>query len=168
MLPWNDRRSRLTRLYRADLELRALSHGEIWITDGGESVAVWLPSGLDALLSADDLAALERVSAVALAGRRAVLDEVDNLVALARRPCDWQLAAMGTLPISQDRGFGGAVLEPRLQELDRSASTAGLETSTTDNVRFSRRRGFEVDTEFDSLPHGAPTTWLMHRPVSPS
>jgi GNAT superfamily N-acetyltransferase len=167
-LPWNDRRSRLTRLYRADLELLALPHGEVWITHGGESVAVWLPSGVDALLGAGDLAELERVSTLALAGRRAVLDEVDNLVALARRPCDWQLATMGTLPTSQGRGFGAAVLEPRLRQLDRSESTAGLETSTADNVRFYRRHGFQVDTEFDSLPHGAPTTWLMHRPVRPS
>jgi GNAT superfamily N-acetyltransferase len=163
-LPWNDRHSRLRQLYRADLELVALPHGEVWITDGGESVAVWLPHGVHARLGADDLAELERVSSAALAGRRAALDEVDDLIAIARRTCDWQLATMGTLPTSQGRGFGAAVLEPRLRELDRSKSTAGLETSTTDNVRFYRRLGFEVDTEFDSLPYGAPTTWLMRRP----
>jgi GNAT superfamily N-acetyltransferase len=162
-LPGADRRSRLTQLYRADLELVALPHGEVWITDGGESVAVWLPRGAYAQLGDHDLAELERVSTTALAGRRAALEEVDNLVALARRPSDWLLATMGTLPTSQGRGLGSTVLEPRLRELDRNHSTAGLETSTTDNVRFYRRHGFEVDAEIDSLPYGAPTTWLMRR-----
>jgi GNAT superfamily N-acetyltransferase len=162
-LPGADRRSRLTQLYRADLELLALPHGEVWITHGGESVAVWLPHGAYARLGDEARAELEHVSTAALAGRRAALDEVDNLVALARRPCDWLLATMGTLPASQGRGFGSAVLEPRLRELDRSNSTAGLETSTADNVRFYRRHGFEVDIEIDSLPHGAPPTWMMRR-----
>jgi GNAT superfamily N-acetyltransferase len=162
-IPWDDRRSRLAQLYRADLERVGLPHGEVWITDGGESVAVWLPRGAYARLGGDDLAELERVSTVVLAGRRAVLDEVDNMIALARRSCDWHLATMGTLPASQGRGFGATVLEPRLRELDRSNATAGLETSTTDNIRFYRRHGFDVDTVIDSLPHGAPTTWLMRR-----
>ncbi len=42
--PGDDRRVRLAALYRADVELLALPHGEVWITDGGESVAVWLPA----------------------------------------------------------------------------------------------------------------------------
>ena len=145
-IPWDDRRSRLAQLYRADLERVGLPHGEVWITDGGESVAGCSAAAHTRRLGGDDLAELERVSTVAvLAGRRAVLDEVDNMIALARRSCDWHLATMGTLPASQGRGFGATVLEPRLRELDRSNATAGLETSTTDNIRFYRRHGFEVE-----------------------
>ncbi len=46
-LPHPDRRDRLANLYRCDVGLVALELGEVWITDCGRSVAVWLPAGAE-------------------------------------------------------------------------------------------------------------------------
>jgi hypothetical protein len=163
-LPGADRRAHLERLYRSDVSTVALRSGEVWMTDGGGSVAVWLPAGV--LTDLDDSAAVA-VDAVAREtfGERqlAILGDVEAAVAHARPAHDWFLATMGTVPWAQRRGLGSVVLQPRLTALDDAGARAALDTSDADNVVFYGRFGFEVVAELERLPHGAPTTWVMSR-----
>ena len=82
-------------------------------------------------------------------------------------PADWRLATMGTRPAHRRRGLGSAVLQPMLDRLDRTAETARLETSDSNNVGFYASLGFCVTAELNDLPHDAPTTWIMDRPPQP-
>jgi ribosomal protein S18 acetylase RimI-like enzyme len=163
-LPVDDRRKRLEELYRSDVSNVALRVGEVWMTDCGESVAVWLPAGAVAGLDVAEVGAVETAAAAAFGSRRLqLLDEVEAAVARTRPTHDWFLATMGTRPGAQRRGLGSAVLQPRLTALDGANARAVLDTSDLDNVGFYRRFGFEIVAELDRLPHGAPTTWVMSR-----
>jgi hypothetical protein len=55
------------------------------------------------------------------------------------------------------------VLVPRLEALDGAKEVATLETSDVRNVEFYARLGFRVAAHLDTLPHDAPTTWVMVR-----
>ena len=55
-----------------------------------------------------------------------------------------------------------------LEQLDRTAATARLETSDVTNLGFYARFGFGVVAELEHLPHRAPTTWIMDRPPQPA
>jgi ribosomal protein S18 acetylase RimI-like enzyme len=164
-LPWRDRRERLTGLYRAELRSLALRVGEVWITDCGRSVAVWLPSTFHVELDPTDVAEREAAAVAAFGERLPVIGEVDGAVARRRPACDWHLATMGTRRGAQRLGLGTDVLRPRLEALDDAAASAVLETSDPANLRFYGRLGFEIVAELDRLAHGAPATWVMKRDV---
>ena len=162
-LPWPDRAQRLARVYRGDIARLALPEGEVWMTEGGESVAVWLPAGAWSGLDDADRAALEAVAQAEFGDRLALIEAVDAQISAARPASAWHLATMGTRPAHQGRGLGAAVLGPRLVALDQAGETAGLETSEIRNVAFYARLGFEVVAEVATPPHDAPHTWLMQR-----
>jgi GNAT superfamily N-acetyltransferase len=166
-LPVADRRQRLTELYRTDLVELALPAGEVWMTDCGSSVAVWIPRVAFGRLGVEQQQRLESAAQQAFRDRMAIVEQVDAEVAAGRSQADWFLATMGTLPDAQGRGLGSAVLGPRLAALDEHGETATLDTSAEANLRFYGRLGFEVVASFERLPHGAPTTWSMLRPASP-
>jgi ribosomal protein S18 acetylase RimI-like enzyme len=159
----DERRRRLTAAFRSDLEWVGLPFGVVEYLAAGAAVAVWLPVGVDARLVDDVQARRTRAADQAFGERRPLVDEVEGVVVAASCPdADWHLATMGTHPEQQRRGLGAAVLAPMPDRLDRSGRSARLETSSADNVRFYGRQGFEIVCELD-LPHGAPTTWIMHR-----
>jgi ribosomal protein S18 acetylase RimI-like enzyme len=163
-LPVPDRRERLERLYRSDLDTVALRAGEVWMTDCGGSVAVWLPAGVFDELGSQGTVAVESAALAAFGNERLeILAGVEATIGRARPAHEWYLATMGTRPGAQRRGLGSAVLQPKLSALDATGARAVLETSDPDNVVFYRRVGFEVVAELDRLPHRAPTTWVMSR-----
>jgi ribosomal protein S18 acetylase RimI-like enzyme len=158
-----DRRARIARAFRSDLETLGLPHGVVTMTDDGAAVAVWLPTGAEALLSDQQRDDRRRLSEELYGDRLHELEQVDKMIESALcPPADWQLATMGTRPSRQSHGLGTAVLQPMLDRLDQAQETARLETSTSPNLRFYRRHGFEVACDLD-LPFRAPTTWVMHR-----
>src|SRR5690606_29802532 len=162
-LPFADRGERLARLYRSDVGTLALRSGEVWLTECGRSVAVWLPTAAFATLDSDDVGVLDASAQSAFGDRLPLVDEVERAVGGVRPPADWHLATMGTMPDARRRGLGSAVLRPRLDALDAAQATAVLETSDPGNLRFYGQLGFEVVAELAQLPHGAPTTWVMER-----
>lgn len=158
-----DRPVRLAEAFRTDLELLALPYGVVTKANECEAVAVWLPAGAGDRLTREIHEHRERIALRIFSDRLDVVEEVEGIVGSA--PCpesDWHLATMGTRPAHQRRGLGSAVLRPMLDQLDRDRQSARLETSIIGNVRFYERHGFDVVTELE-LPHGAPTTWIMHR-----
>jgi ribosomal protein S18 acetylase RimI-like enzyme len=56
----------------------------------------------------------------------------------------WYLSMLGVSPEYQGQGLGGKLLQPVLQEADRTNMPCYLETSTTGAVRFYQRQGFEI------------------------
>jgi ribosomal protein S18 acetylase RimI-like enzyme len=56
----------------------------------------------------------------------------------------WYLAMLGVSPECQGQGIGGKLIQPVLQEADRTKIPCYLETSTAAAVRFYQRHGFEI------------------------
>jgi ribosomal protein S18 acetylase RimI-like enzyme len=77
----------------------------------------------------------------------------------------WYLGTLGVDPALQHRGLGRALLADWLTEVDRSASSAYLETDRPENVAFYQRAGFVVLGEITVL---SVRVWRMQRPGRPS
>lgn len=154
---------RLRGLYRLYAQADGLPHGEIWVTDGCEAAAMWMPPGHNG--PSDD--ALDRLASVIarLFGDRLQAAHDAEAIVLALRPerPHWYLACMGTHPRHQGRGLGSAVIAPVLERCDADGVPAYCDTATERNVRFYARHGFAVVAEAD-VPQGGPHVWLLHRP----
>lgn len=74
----------------------------------------------------------------------------------------WYLAVLGSDPSVRGRGFGQAVMRPRLERCDAEYCPAYLESSKEENVPYYERFGFRVIGEV-TLPNGGPTLWKMWR-----
>jgi ribosomal protein S18 acetylase RimI-like enzyme len=72
----------------------------------------------------------------------------------------WYLGALGVDPGVHGRGIGSALLRGWLEDVDRDARPAYLETDRVENVGFYRRVGFEVVDE--TAIFGA-WVWCMRR-----
>lgn len=74
----------------------------------------------------------------------------------------WYLAVVGSDPALRGRGFGQAVIQPRLDRCDDERCPAYLESSKFANIAYYQRFGFDVTGEI-SVPGGGPTLWQMWR-----
>ena len=157
------RRERLEAIVRADVELLGIPSGQTWIADGGAAAAVWQPAPADPV-APGVIEQLLRVARAAFGDRLPVIDAVESTIR-AHRPNEphWFLGTVGTRPERQRQGLGTAVLRPVLDQLDRAAVPACLETSSLENVTFYTKLGFETVAHLDDLPDGAPETWVMWR-----
>lgn len=161
MLPdESTRAATLEAIYRIDLDVVGLPHGDVWVSDDVTAVAVWTPVGI--ALDPDDQDRLTTVDDL-LGERAGPIADVDRALRPPHGPVDWYLATMGTTPDLQGRGLGSAVLAPKLADLDRRGHVARLDTSDPGNVRFYERHGFSVIRHVTDLPHDAPATWTMER-----
>jgi ribosomal protein S18 acetylase RimI-like enzyme len=159
----DDRRERLARAYRSELLDVGFPLGIVHATTDDCSVAIWLRGRAEPELDDAVRARRAALSADLLRDRAAFVADVDEFVASAPcPPADWYLATVGTRPGRRRRGLASAVLRVQLDRLDERHETARLETSTRGNMGFYERRGFTVVAEL-TPPHGAPTTWVMHR-----
>ena len=72
----------------------------------------------------------------------------------------WYLMMLGVSPECQGQGIGGKLIQPILEEADRSKVPCYLETTTPGGVRFYKRNGFEVVHQdfFAGKPY-----WAMKR-----
>jgi GNAT superfamily N-acetyltransferase len=148
--------------FGALLDLR-LAAGEVWIADGGESVAMWNPPG--GLYLLDPKVPDERWAAVRLGfteverNRWATYDET------LRVPEDvapyWYLGVLATRRSRQGAGLGRAVLAPILAAADRTHLSTYLETASDANLRFYGQLGFAPVREAE-MPDG-PLCWLLRR-----
>jgi ribosomal protein S18 acetylase RimI-like enzyme len=140
-----------------------LRAGEIWMTPGGESAAVWAAPGRWRSSPRDDLAFARAMLHPRLLRRAPLVGW--GLHGVERRhpqrPPHWYLATLGTDPDAQGRGLGTAVLAPVLEECDRDGVAAYLESSKESNIAYYSRFGFRVTGEV-RLPRG-PRVWLMWR-----
>ena len=82
----------------------------------------------------------------------------------ARMPTQphYYLYAIGADPACQGMGIGGQLMAAGLEQADKEAMPAYLESTKESNVSFYRRFGFEV-TALAEPPSGCPPLWLMWR-----
>jgi GNAT superfamily N-acetyltransferase len=141
------------------LDLRMAS-GEVWVADGGDSVAMWDPPGglYQATPAARWAEAQEEFSAVER-GRWATYDEA--LRVPEETALHWYLGVLATRPERQGTGLGRAVLTPILAAADRSHLATYLETASDANLRFYGQLGFAAVREAE-MPDG-PLCWLLRR-----
>lgn len=77
----------------------------------------------------------------------------------------WYLAILGTVPEWQGKSLGGRLLESVLNECDKQAIPAYLESSNIANVPFYQRHGFIVTSEIQ-LPSGPIMRTMLRNPAS--
>lgn len=144
------------------LDLR-LAAGEVWVADGGDSVAMWDPPG--GLYLADPKqpetrwADLHQGFSDVEVGRWATYDKALRVPQDA--PAHWYLGVLATRRARQGTGLGRAVLTPILAAADRTHVTTYLETASDANLRFYGQLGFAPVREAE-MPDG-PLCWLLRR-----
>jgi GNAT superfamily N-acetyltransferase len=148
--------------FGALLDLR-LAAGEVWIADGGDSVAMWNPPG--GLYVTDPNAPEERWAEVRQGFTEVERDRWATYDLTLRVPEDaapyWYLGVLATRRARQGTGLGRAVLAPMLAAADRTHLSTYLETASDANLRFYGQLGFSVVREAD-MPAGPPC-WLLQR-----
>jgi GNAT superfamily N-acetyltransferase len=162
--------------WRADpLRLRALEHfqatrirqlldGEgVWTNDERSCAALWAAPG-------HWRASLRETAELVPSFMRPSLFARMPVVALGwmdlerkhpAKPEHWYLAVLGTEPQAQGRGLGSAVLSRMLEQCDRDAIGAFLESSKESNIDYYARHGFRVVSELRLLR--GPKMWKMWR-----
>ena len=148
--------------FGALLDLR-LAAGEVWIADGGDSVAMWNPPG--GLYLSDPKAPEERWAEVRQGFTEVERDRWATYDETLRVPEDaapyWYLGVLATRRARQGTGLGRAVLAPMLAAADRTHVSTYLETASDANLRFYGQLGFAPVREAE-MPDG-PLCWLLRR-----
>lgn len=131
--------------------------GEVWCTDDGAGVAVWIPPGRPEIDFTVDPPAAEpppdRLERFAIIGP--LMEE--------HTPPEphWYLQLLGTHPDWQRRGIGATLMDVMFERADADGLACYLETETVENVAYYRHHGFDVRSEWD-VPTG-PHMWGMLR-----
>lgn len=161
--PRDDLRPWMLERFHGARDRQMLRAGEVWMTAGGESAAVWAAPDRWRSSVRDDLDFSRAMLHPRLLRRAPLVGW--GLLGLERRhppePPHWYLATLGTEPAAQGQGLGTAVLAPVLEECDRDGVGAYLESSKESNIDYYARFGFRVTAEV-RLPRG-PRVWPMWR-----
>jgi GNAT superfamily N-acetyltransferase len=144
------------------MDLR-MAAGEVWVADGGDSVAMWDPPGGLYVTGREkpehrwtelqqDFSAVERSRWSTYNEALRVPEDV---------PAHWYLGVLATRRARQGTGLGRAVLMPILAAADRARLATYLETASDANLRFYGQLGFAPVREAE-MPDG-PLCWLLRR-----
>lgn len=162
LTPARNRRQRLERFFDALARSTMGSRGEVFVTGDGNGAAVWLPPGGWSVPPAEIVK--ETPTFLRTFGRRLPRMAASLLLIEKKHPTDvphWYLEFLGTRREVQRKGVGTTVITSMLDRCDDEGLPAYLEASSTENVPFYRRHGFDV-TEEIKLPRG-PSVWAMWR-----
>jgi ribosomal protein S18 acetylase RimI-like enzyme len=112
-----------------------------YVTEDGGGAAMWLPPGVE-----PDIETLDRL--VQANADPAILPDVGAMFdAMARYHPEaphWYLPLIGTDPMRQGQGIGGALMHHALARCDRDGAAAYLESSNPRNIPLYQRHGFEI------------------------
>jgi GNAT superfamily N-acetyltransferase len=131
----------------------------VWVTDGGESTALWSPPGPE---SPEVEALWAGASAHLGSDEIARCDAWDAAVGPHHPDTPhWYLGVLATASAFQGQGLGPAVARPGIDAAAEAGLPAFLETGAESNVQLYERMGFHVTGEIDdpSLPRG----WCLRR-----
>ena len=163
LLPSGRREERLTRFFRAELQVVGFPHEVVWTTEGLLGGAIWAKPGHWRVPVAATVK--ETPDMFGVFGRRLWLALWTRL-RMERlhpgKPESWYLAAIGLDPSQQGRGLGSALMQPMLERMDEEGTPAYLEASSTRSRALYERHGFETTGEI-RLPRGGPSIWPMWR-----
>lgn len=134
-----------------------------YVSDDFGGAAMWLPPGVEPDVETLDRLIRENADPAILSDVEAIFD------AMARYHPEvphWYLPLIGTDPIRQGEGIGGALMRHALARCDRDGVAAYLESSNPRNIPLYQRHGFEIlgTIQFGSSPVLTP----MLRPPQPA
>lgn len=165
MLPDEDRRpGALRRYFAIEAKHIALAHGlSVAATDGTGTLGAALVLPPDRWRMPVGVLAAHGAGYLRVFGGRTpralgVLTAIERCH--LRRP-HYYLAYIGVIPAAQNRGLGGALLEPIVARCDREGVPAYLEASNPACARLYERLGFATVRQI--RPLGAPPVRLMVR-----
>jgi len=155
------RERRLIQVFQSYLR-DAVRVGEVITTVDRSGAALWKPPGKWKLGNAAIARSLP--SLLSAFGRRlpAALEVERKVESQHPQQPHWYLAMLGTDPIAQGKGIGGAVITQVTNRCDEDGLPAYLESSKEQNVPYYQRFGFEVTGE-TRLGVDGPTIWFMWR-----
>jgi ribosomal protein S18 acetylase RimI-like enzyme len=135
---------------------------ELYMSEDGNGVAVWLPIGKWKVSNADLLRSTPGV--VRTFGRRTptILKVISAMEKVHPEEPHYYLEFLGTHRTVQGKGLGSAVIGEMLERCDGEGVPAYLENSNPRNTPFYARHGF-VERAFIKLPEGAPPLLAMWR-----
>jgi GNAT superfamily N-acetyltransferase len=145
----------------------ALVHGEGYITEGGDAVALWLPPGgttptPEGMGEAGIGDAAHELGAEVMDRLVNLTTYLETLHAQIMPESHWRLFFRSVMPERQGQGVGSALIQPALERFDAAGQPCYLETLEARNVPFYKRHGFRVALEGD-VPDGALHVWAMRR-----
>jgi GNAT superfamily N-acetyltransferase len=150
-----------------ELFLRQMSHelNETFTVGGAEGCALWKRPGQHRYPFYRQLlwlpAYVHSLGLKRMPGALKLLQTMEEAhERLAPEP-HFYLFLLGVEPERQGRGLGALALTPTLQQCDREARPAFLETAQPSNVPFYERRGFRTRQKLESTDF--PTLWFMTR-----
>jgi GNAT superfamily N-acetyltransferase len=120
---------------------RAIESGTAYVTENYESVALWMPPGVEP--DDDRMTPIFQttVAEAILADVFAVFEAMDSYK--PKDPC-WYLPLIAVDPFFQGRGFGSQLMKHALSRIDEDRLPAYLESSNPRNIALYERHGFEV------------------------
>jgi ribosomal protein S18 acetylase RimI-like enzyme len=157
----------LRRFFRTQLAHDYLASGTVLTVEGARGAAVWGPPGKRPLTGWRALRSTAPLVPHLLgAGFWRAVGVLGRIEELHPSEPHWYLATLGVEPADQHRGLGTALVAGVLEQCDRQALGAYLETAKLENLAFYARLGFEVVHQIP-CPDG-PTLWTLWRhPVAP-
>ena len=119
----------------------AFAHGSAYYIDGYVAAALWLPPNIhpneDTLINILQNTVSEQIQKDAFS----VFEQMGRY-----HPSEphWYLLIMGVDPHQEGKGFGSALLQYALIQIDRDSKLAYLESSNRRNIPLYERYGFEL------------------------
>lgn len=134
-----------------------------YVSDDFGGAAMWLPPGVE-----PDIETLDRL--IRENADPAIMPDVEAMFeAMARYHPEiphWYLPLIGTDPMRQGQGIGGALMHHALARCDRDGTAAYLESSNPRNIPLYQRHGFEI---LGTIQIGSsPVLTPMQRPPRPA
>jgi ribosomal protein S18 acetylase RimI-like enzyme len=143
----------------------ALAQGFTWLTDGAETISVWIRPNQPELTDEAEARVLPTLEELLGARSRIVLEGLLRFE--AAHPHDephYYLSFVATHDDHRGQGIGEQLLAQNLELIDAEHFPAYLESSNPKNLERYRRLGFEPRGEF-SMPDNGPPVTTMWRPA---
>jgi len=125
----------------------AFAHDAAWFADDYAAGALWLPPGVESDFAAIDALLEESIDP---AHADVLADFFGQLDAYHPNDPYWHLMFLGVDPSRQGNGYGSALLEETLRQVDELHMVAALESTNIANVPLYERFGFEVTGEIQA------------------
>jgi ribosomal protein S18 acetylase RimI-like enzyme len=139
---------------------KAFAHGSAYYVDGYVGAALWLPPDVhpdeEALIALVQQTVSENI-------QKDFFPVLEQMGRYHPSESHWYLPLMGVAPSQQGKGFGSALLQHTLLQLDRDNKLAYLESSNPRNIPLYKRHGFELlgTIQIGTSPSIAP---MLRRP----
>ena len=139
---------------------KAFAHGSAYYVDGYTGAALWLPPDVHPDENAL-IALLERTVSEQI--QKDFFPVLEQMGRYHPSEPHWYLPFVGVDPSQQGKGFGSALLQHILIQVDRDNMLAYLESSNPKNIPLYKRHGFELlgSIQIGTSPSIAP---MLRRP----